>query len=372
MTNQVVKFPIKDSQVDSQNGITVTTYYIGTNTRGSSDHVKIALDHTKEYLEFIYDDGTTWFSDSETIHELFPEIKNANRDADSAFEIPIYLETSGENRGIFGQLILKVIKVFTKPLVARLVKDIATDLENKHLNSREGLNRLNSNFELVDFDPKKSAADKPYLLFIHGTNSDTLGAFSALQTNDTFSKMVSTYGDNILAFQHRTLTESPLSNAVALANSLPNNSTLHIVSHSRGGLVGDILSKYSANRGFTKDDCNLLEKDDRTGDVEQIQKLNEIFNLKKITVQKFVRVASPSAGTLLASDRIDHLINVLFNLLGDKVSIIADITHELISAVLNSKNDIKTLPGLEAMHPESPFIKVLNNKGAESEIDASP
>jgi CHAT domain-containing protein len=365
MKNQVIKFPVKETLVD-ENG--VKTYYIGASTREINNFEKITLNDTKEYLQFVYEDGTTWFSNSETITELFPEIKGANRDADTAFNIPIYLETSTENRGFVGQIVLKAIKVFTKPILTREVNKVAVDLENRHLNSREGLNRLNSKFELIDFNPK-SPVDRPYLLFIHGTNSDTVGAFNALLTNNTFGKIVSFYGDNILAFQHRTLTESPLSNAVSLVESLPNNITLHIISHYRGGLIGDILAKYASNKGFTQEESDLLKKDDRTDDVEQIQKLNELFTLKKITVEKFVRVASPSAGTLLASDRIDHLINILFNMMGDKVNIIADLTHELISSVLNEKNNIKALPGLEAMNPESPFIKVLNNKTEISAID---
>jgi len=134
MTNQVIKFPIKEKHTDTVNGATVTTYHIGSDARDSaSAHAEISLD-TKEYLQFVYEDGTTWFSDSETIHELFPEIKNAKRDADTAFEIPIYLETSSDNRGFFGQIILKIVKVFTKPIVGRTVKKIAIDLENKHLN----------------------------------------------------------------------------------------------------------------------------------------------------------------------------------------------------------------------------------------------
>lgn len=372
MKNQLIKFPVKEVQVDSQNA--VKTYYIGSDTRGANRAEEISLDKTTEYLQFVYEDGTAWFANSDTIHELFPEIKNATRDSKVAFEIPIYLEATGENRGIIGQIMLKVIKVFTKPVISRLVKDIAVDLENKHLNAREGLNQLNSQFELVDFKSDKKPVDKPYLLFIHGTNSDTLGAFSSLQTNDTFAKMVGLYGTNILAYQHRTLTKSPLSNVVGLIESLPTDITLHIISHSRGGLVGDILSKYSSNngtfqKGFSKEETELLKKENRTDDLDQIRKLDDLFQYKNITVEKFVRVASPSAGTLLASERIDHLINILFNMLGDKVNIIADLTHELLSAVLNEKNNIEALPGLEAMNPGSPFIKVLNNKSNSSAID---
>ncbi|WP_309640703.1 CHAT domain-containing protein [Flavobacterium sp.] len=372
MKNQFIKFPVKEVHFDSEKA--VTTYFIGSDVRDVSNYEKIALDNSNEYYQFVYDDNTNWFADAETIHELFPSIKKEHRDSETPFEIPIYLETSAENRGLIGKIILKVIRVFTKSAEDRLVKDIAIDLENKHLNSREGLNQLNSQFELVDFNPDTHPIDKPYLLFIHGTNSDTVGAFSALQTNDTFAKMVAIYGPNILAFQHRTLTQSPLSNAVALVKSMPDGATLHVISHSRGGLVGDILNKYVSNngnpqKGFLKEELELLKKENRTDDLQQIQQLDALFSNKKIYLEKFVRVASPSAGTLLASERIDHLINILFNMLGDKVNVIADLTHELISSVLNEKNNITVLPGLEAMNPQSPFIKVLNNRNEQSAVD---
>lgn len=372
MKNQFIKFPVKEVKIDSEKSI--TTYIIGLDVRDSSNYEKISLEKSSDYFQFIYDDETTWFADSETIHELFPDINKSNRDVETPFEIPMYLENSSENRGFIGRILLKVIKVFTKPAVERLVKDIARDLENKHLNSREGLNQLNDSFELANFNSNNHPIDKPYLLFIHGTNSDTIGAFNGLLTNGTYAKMLAIYGANIIAFQHRTLTQSPLTNAVALVKSLPDGATVHIISHSRGGLIGDILSKYAHNngnpqKGFLIDEIELLKKEDRTNDLEQIQQLNLLFSSKQITIEKFIRVASPSAGTLLASERIDHLINVMFNMLGDKVNVIADLTHELISSVLKEKNNIDTLPGLEAMNPQSPFIKVLNNRNIQSAIN---
>lgn len=374
MANQVIKFPVKKVIEDPQNAATI--YYIGSENRDVSNFEEVILDDTKKYVQFEYEDGTSWFSNSETIQELFPSIKNSNRDGNASFNVPIYLESSNENRGIIGKIILKIVRVFAQTAIDRKVEDIARDLEDKHLNLREGLNLLTKKFELADFKPSAKSVDKPYLLFIHGTNSDTVGAFSSLKTNGTFEKIVTQYESNILAFQHRTLTESPLANAVLLAKSLPNDSTLHIISHSRGGLVGDILSKYAANngnsqKGFNDDEINLLKKENRTEDLKNIKELDQLFNSKKIIIEKFIRVASPSAGTLLASERIDHLLNIMFNMLGDKVNIIADLTHELISAVLNEKNNIEVLPGLEAMNPESPFIKVLNNRNEQSAIDGS-
>lgn len=372
MKNQAIKFPVKEVEIDKEKS--VTTYHIGLDVRGTNNYEKISLDNTTDYYQFIYDDNTTWFADAETIYELFPDIKKSNRDVGIPFEIPMYLESSSENRGFVGRILLKVIKVFIKPAADRLVKDIAIELENKHLNSREGLNKLNAHFELEDFIADKHPIDKPFLLFIHGTNSDTVGAFNGLMTNGTYAKMLDVYGSNTIAFQHRTLSQSPLNNAVALAKSLPDGAALHIISHSRGGLIGDILSKYASNngnpqKGFLKEEIELLKKEERTNDLAQIQQLDLIFGSKKIAIEKFIRVASPSAGTLLASERIDHLINIMFNMLGDKVNVIADLTHELISSVLKEKNNIDALPGLEAMNPQSPFIKTINNRSEQAAID---
>ena len=45
----------------------------------------------------------------------------------------------------------------------------------------------------------------------------------------------------IYAFEHRTLSESPIDNALQLAEALPRDAHVSLVSHSRGGLVADLL-----------------------------------------------------------------------------------------------------------------------------------
>ena len=51
----------------------------------------------------------------------------------------------------------------------------------------------------------------------------------------------------MLGFQHESLSKSPLENAVALLTALTDvlskGDELHLVSHSRGGLVGEILAR---------------------------------------------------------------------------------------------------------------------------------
>ncbi len=99
--------------------------------------------------------------------------------------------------------------------------------------------------------------NKPFLLFIHGTNSNTEGAFGALTDNRQYglwNYLTSIYGDNILTFDHKTFTQSPLQNVVDLLQLLPANCSLHLITHSRGGLVGDLLARCSSsntNLGFS-------------------------------------------------------------------------------------------------------------------------
>lgn len=370
MGKQTYIFPVKEvrDEKPSAPGQLEKTYVIATDERGANGMAEIDLDDNEHYYQFVYNDNTTWISDGNTINDLFGQSLPTNRGEADVVRLPLTLE-NGADRGYVGKIVLKLIHVFAKPAKDRLVIAIAKDLEDKQLQGREGLNKLNQDFGLVDFVARKNDAPAPYLLFIHGTNSNTNGAFEGLVQNGFYKDIYSIYKERILAFQHRTLTVSPLQNAVELMEALPDNATLHIISHSRGGLVGEILNLYAAGPGFSEVQCELLQKEAREADLANIAKLRTIFSKKKITVEKFIRVASPSAGTLLASERIDHILNVLFNLVEGTI---ADLLGELIGAVLKEKSNIDTLPGLEAMNPQSPFIKVLNAQGKDIGIDGAP
>ena len=49
------------------------------------------------------------------------------------------------------------------------------------------------------------------------------------------------YPGRILGLQHKTLSVSPVQNALDVARLVPEGAQLHLVSHSRGGLVGELL-----------------------------------------------------------------------------------------------------------------------------------
>lgn len=344
-------------------------YTIGKPTRdGSVEAHDIELGADK-VAEFIFEDGAVWICDGATLHDLFPESENANRSGE-IFELPYAIKSTSNDRGIVGDIAIAVVKIFTKKIIPGAVIGLARKLEDKQLDLKEGLFTLGEDFGLLPFDKKSSP--QPFLLFIHGTNSSAKGAYGDLAGSETWRFIRATYGDNVLAFQHRTLTESPLQNALALANALPDTAVLHIVSHSRGGLIGDILCRYNkaldpAKMGFSSVNLSLLKKEqDREADIENIKTLNNIFLKKSIEIKKFVRVACPAAGTKLASERMEHIFNILFNLAGGNANPVAGSIKALIAEILKTKDNVKALPGIEAMNPGSPFIKILNDRSPEA------
>ena len=90
----------------------------------------------------------------------------------------------------------------------------------------------------------KAATEGPLLVFIHGTGSHTRGGFKDLfdtGPKKDWETLTRPFGDRVFGFEHPTFSESPIENALALAKSLPAGARLSLVTHSRGGLVGDLL-----------------------------------------------------------------------------------------------------------------------------------
>lgn len=350
-------------------------YLLGSTTRGEMERHTITL-KKDQVVEFVFEDDTVWLSSDQTIQDVFPEAAAVkSRSTDSDFEIPFFIQTRTDDRGVIGGVAVKLLKVFTKKGIQKGIRELAADLEKKQL-EKTGLFRLDANFQFQKDIP--AGSNKPFLLFLHGTNSSTNGSFGELMGTELWKYIHSAYEHNVLAFQHETLTKSPLQNVLDLVKQLPSSASLHLVSHSRGGLVGDILSRFCVdnenNAGFSEDEINFLKKEGRDADIKNIKAIGEEFKKKNITVQKFIRVACPASGTTLASKRLDHFFNITFNLIGIAIGGVANPIYgafkNLIASVVDCKEDVNVLPGLEAMNPDSPFIKVLNYPRPLAAIDS--
>lgn len=217
--------------------------------------------------------------------------------------------------------------------------------------------------------PGSIPSDTHILLFIHGTASNTEGSFGALHTDDASSEWESltrTFKDNVYAFEHRTMSQSPIENALVLANALPDGARLSLVSHSRGGQVADLLCL----EGLTPEQVNRYHREASEArradphDRRQLEELAKVLRQKKFQIVRVIRVACPAQGTLLASENLDRFLSVLTSLIGlipvVGQSPIYQVVKRITLEVAKSRWNPSVLPGLESMIPESPLVALLN------------
>jgi len=217
--------------------------------------------------------------------------------------------------------------------------------------------------------PGSIPSDAPVLLFIHGTASNTEGSFGALRTDEASSEwdtLTRTFKDHMYAFEHRTLSQSPIDNAVILANALPDGAQLSLVSHSRGGQVADLLclrelSPLQIDR-FRREGDEHRQADKH--DQRQLAELAKILRKKKFRIVRLIRVACPAQGTLLASENLDRFLSVLTSLIGlipvVGQSPIYQVIKRITLEVAKSRWNPSVIPGAESMVPQSPLVALLN------------
>ena len=350
------------------------SYLVGPATRAAGGSHEITLKKS-EVVELLFEDETTWFCNADTLEDVFPEAVSIKRSANEAFVIPAGISNVHAERGLVGDVLLKAINVFTRKKLNVEIRELAEDFERKQLENRSGLYLVDADFRFKEFTPVVS--NKPWILLLHGTNSSSKGSFGELMQCEVWRYLHKQYEGQVLALEHETLTKSPLQNVLTIVEQLPQHASVQLISHSRGGLVGDVLARFcssnESNRGFDINEINFLKKEKRSADLKNIEAINKLLVNKKITVSKFIRVACPASGTTLASGRMDNFFNMTFNLVGLATGLMANPVYvsfkSLASSVINCKNDVDILPGLEAMNPDSPFIKVLNSPSSQVILD---
>ncbi len=210
--------------------------------------------------------------------------------------------------------------------------------------------------------------DQPLLVFIHGTASSTLGSFGDLTeagSAQEWSEIQDKYDRHIYAFEHRTFSESPIENALALARELPSGAKLSVVTHSRGGLVGDLLCAAALGEGlingFDRGEEKLAPADEE--DRKHLLELAKELARKKFIIERYLRVASPAQGTLLASSHLDAFLSALLHLIGLvpylQVSPVYAVAKRIILQIAQNRTDPRLVPGIEAMLPDSPLAALV-------------
>jgi CHAT domain-containing protein/pimeloyl-ACP methyl ester carboxylesterase len=325
-----------------------------------------------------------WTSRQRLTEDLLPQADK--RGADDIIELPASLPIRGPSRGPIGAAVIKTLRLFRINVPRLAAQTIGRRWEDSTLHKDApgpGLYRCSAAGAFALAPAEGLPTTRPILLFLHGTASSTHGSFGALweqrrkNTQELLGEQLfRSYQGCVYAFEHRTLTESPIQNAIQLVDALPFGARLHVISHSRGGLVGELLCRARmADNGvpFDNDDLAFFVARDPEGKRGDLKRLNELLQAKQLQVERFVRVACPARGTTLASERFDIYLSVIFNLLqeipGFSLSaggVAYDILTELIMAIAKERADPSVLPGIEAMIPSSPLIALLNLPGRSS------
>lgn len=360
------------------------TYTVENSTRSDVPEQILEL-QADEILELNFADNTFWLGDADSIKEIFSKELKRGGDGEELY-LSGEIESDEQDRSLVQKVAIKAAKVFVKKNFIRPgIRNLATKAENAGLNYagktlEEGkaavILAVSREFDLTETDFSKLDSTKKSLLLIHGTGSSSIGSFGEMKGTEEWNKLVDFYGEgNIFALQHRTLTCSPLQNVLAAFESLPAGIVLDLITHSRGGLVADLLARFAAHEdGFGADELEVLKENEREQDLSAISAIAKVAISKAIKIDRVVRVACPANGTTLASKRMDMFLNVTINLIGGAIGGITNPVFtslkELVLAAIETKDDVTVLPGLESMNPDSPFIKVLNFQGTEKEIDS--
>ena len=155
------------------------------------------------------------------------------------------------DRGLFGAIGRKFLKVFIYPVADRILGPVTEHFANKWENHQRPY-KLRA-FRPGEFRSPALApltgpewqlmAGGPALLFVHGTFSTSHGGFNELP-DATMAELHRRYEGRVFAFDHFTLSHSPQENVAELAARMPDGLELEVdvVSHSRGGLVTRVLA----------------------------------------------------------------------------------------------------------------------------------
>jgi hypothetical protein len=233
--------------------------------------------------------------------------------------------------------------------------------------SEPGLYRFNQQVLKRGEQPDNPQAEnnRPILLFLHGTFSSTEGSFGRLP-QEAWLLLRQQYGDRIFGYDHPTLSLSPAQNALDLVNRLPENARLHLVTHSRGGLIGELLSRSGRTDGKDPfDDIDLklsAQPGQGEADKENAGRIVQPVEIKTYPCGTVCTGRLPGAryhpgirsrGPLAGNHRQRLGEGIATGYRGHLWS-----SHGPFARIEKQAANPEAMPGLAAMMPESGFIRM--------------
>jgi tetratricopeptide (TPR) repeat protein len=353
--------------------------------RGAGETVRIAARPGDDIVVLHIANGPTLYLHPENARELMrAQVGDSEQTARGAAEPPIDaevqvpaqliwrgLESAGATRGGgdagVGGAFVDAIEVVTD-LVTDKAADLVTAAATRNVDGQvdPGVYQLSPDrLAPLKGRPKISSlptADAPILVLAHGTFVETSSTFGKLWENHParVQALFQQYSGRVFALDHPTVGASPFANAVTLAETLPDGARLHLITHSRGGLVAEALARVAAGQGLRDEDRAIFDDEAYGEHRANLDKLATLAKQGSFRVERLVRVACPARGTLLASRRLDAYLSVLkwgLKLAGVPV---APVIVGFLAEIARRRADPAKLPGLEAMMPDRPFAKWLN------------
>lgn len=358
--------------------------------RGAGESVRLVASPGEDVVVLGIDNGPTLVLHPENARDLMLSQDTRSRSASrgaAEVEVPAQLgwpgleQAAGQGatrgapmRGWLGRVVLRSFEVITgiaKDNAANMLAATAT----RRLDGRvdAGVYRLGVEpFEALKTSGRKldtvspGTSDRPLLVLVHGTFVDTASTFGQLwrQHPQRVEALFEHYRGRVFALDHPTLGESPIGNALTLLRAMPDEARLHLLTHSRGGLVAEALARASAGRPLGKAEIALFDGPALANHRAELEALYELAARKRLRIERVVRVACPARGTLLASTRLDAYLSVLrWGLQVAGIAVLPEFV-DFLAEVARRRADPRQLPGLEAMMPGSAVIQWLNRAEA--------
>jgi CHAT domain-containing protein/pimeloyl-ACP methyl ester carboxylesterase len=243
-------------------------------------------------------------------------------------------------------------------------------------------------------DPRLQAAaqGQPMLVLIHGTGSYSVSSYGDLRDEESaWAALKQRFPGGIFGYEHRTFSQSPIENALELLEALPRGARVSLLTHSRGGLVGDLLclgqvdDSLIANYRINTRDASDVEGLAREAQEERDRLRAIMEKLRHIQVERYVRVACPARGTRLLSENLDVALSDFLNVMqvgggalvglaasalggpvagetfGKGASSALGVLKRLVLEIANRRMDPRMVPGIAAMCIDSPLAAFLGH-----------